>query len=103
MSQSVQNQELISQKTLELLAQILCKKALLLREVELHQEALINMNDFAVLNAFKRIDRGDKDFITTVDILLFLKENRVMVSEQECFMIVAAFDCNKDNRLSFTE
>jgi len=61
------------------------------------------MSEFVVLNAFKRIDKGDKDFITTLDILLFLKENNVIVSEQECFMIVAAFDSNKDNRLSFTE
>ena len=61
------------------------------------------MSEFVVLNAFKRIDKGDKDFITPLDILLFLKENNVIVSEQECFMIVAAFDSNKDNRLSFTE
>jgi|LauGreDrversion4_2_1035121.scaffolds.fasta_scaffold765493_1 hypothetical protein len=100
---SVQNQELISFNTLELLAQIMCKQALLLREVEFHQEALVRLPDFVVLNAFKRLDRGDKDFVTSLDILLFMKENSVIVSEQESFMIVSAFDSNKDNRLSFIE
>lgn len=61
------------------------------------------MPEFVVLNSFKRLDRGDKDFINTLDILLFLKENSVIMSEQECFMLIAAFDSNKDNRLSFVE
>lgn len=100
---SVQNQELISFSTLELLAQIMCKQALLLREVEFHQEALVRIPEFVVLNAFKRLDRGGKDYVTSLDILLFLKENSVIVSEQESFMIVSAFDTNKDNRLSFVE
>ena len=56
-----------------------------------------------MLNAFKRLDRGDKDYITTLDILLFLKENSVIVGEQECYLIVSAFDSNKDNKLSFVE
>jgi Ca2+-binding EF-hand superfamily protein len=63
----------------------------------------VRIHDFVVLNAFKRLDRGDKDFISTLDILLFLKENGVIVSEQECFMLVGAFDANKDNQLSFIE
>lgn len=61
------------------------------------------MPEFVALNAFKRIDRGDQDSINTLDILLFLKENHVIVSEQECFMLIAAFDSNRDNKLSFIE
>ncbi len=61
------------------------------------------MPDFLVLNAFKLLDRNDKDYITTLDILLFLKDNNVIVGEQECFMLIASFDSNKDNRLSFIE
>jgi hypothetical protein len=74
-----------------------------LREVEYHQEALVEMPDFVVLNAFKRLDRGDKDYITTLDILLFLKDNNVIVGEQDCFVLVASFDTNRDNRLSLLE
>jgi dipeptidase len=81
----------------------MCKQALLLREVEYHQEALVRIPDFVVLNAFKRLDRGDKDYITSLDILLFLKENGVIMGEQECYMLVSAFDSNKDNQLSFAE
>ena len=61
------------------------------------------MPDFVVLNAFKRLDRGDKDYITTLDILLFLKDNNVIVGEQDCFVLVASFDTNRDNRLSLLE
>ena len=93
----------MSHATLELLAQILCKNAILLREVDYHKEALVRMPEFVVLNAFKRLDRGDKDYLNTLDILLFLKENSVIVSEQDCYMLVAAFDSNKDNKLSFIE
>ena len=63
----------------------------------------MHIPDFVVLNAFKRVDRGEKDYITTLDILLFLKENGVIVSEQECYLIVSTFDSNKDNKLSFIE
>ncbi len=102
-SLSVLNQEIISHSTLELLAQILCKEALLLREVEFHQEALVSLPDFVVLNAFKRLDRGDKDYLTTLDFLLFFKDNGIIVSEQECFMLLSSFDANHDHRLSFIE
>jgi Ca2+-binding EF-hand superfamily protein len=61
------------------------------------------MSDFLVLNAFKLLDRNDKDYITTLDILLFLKDNNVIVGEQECFMLITSFDSNKDNRLSLIE
>ncbi len=81
MDTSVLNQEIMSQATLVLLAQILCKNAILLREVDYHKEALVKMPEFVVLNAFKRLDRGDKDYLNTLDILLFLKENSVIVSE----------------------
>ncbi len=81
----------------------MCKSALLMREVEYHQEALVGMPDFVVLNAFKMLDRSDKDYITTMDILMFLKENNVIVGEQECFMLVTSFDRNKDNRIAFVE
>ena len=81
----------------------MCKQALLLREVEYQQEALVTMPDFVVLNAFKFLDRNDKNYLTTLDFLLFLKDNDVIVSESECFMLVASFDQNKDNRLSFIE
>lgn len=102
-STSVLNQEIISHSTLELLAQILCKEAILLREVEFHQEALVSMSDFVVLNAFKRLDRGDKDYLTTLDFLLFFKDNGIIVSEQDCFMLLSSFDSNHDHRLSFIE
>jgi hypothetical protein len=81
----------------------MCKQAILLREVEYQQEALVSMSDFVVLNAFKMLDRSDKDYITTLDILMFLKENNVIVGEQECFMLVTSFDRNKDNRIAFIE
>jgi hypothetical protein len=61
------------------------------------------MPEFVVLNAFKLLDRGDKDYLTTLDFLLFLKDNSVIVGEQECFMLLTSFDRNKDNRLAFIE
>ena len=61
------------------------------------------MPDFVVLNAFKFLDRNDKNYLTTLDFLLFLKDNDVIVSVSECYMLVASFDQNKDNRLSFIE
>lgn len=59
--------------------------------------------DFVVLNAFKRIDRADKNHITSLDILIFLRENGIVVGEEDCYLLVAAFDNNKDGQLSFIE
>ena len=81
----------------------MCKQALSLREVEFHQEALVHIPDFVVLNAFKRLDRGEKNYLTTLDLLLFLKDNSVIVSEQECFLVVQAYDSNKDHKISLIE
>ena len=63
----------------------------------------MRLPDFVVLNAFKRLDRGDKDYITTLDTLLFLRENSIVASELECYLVIAAFDTNKDSKLSFVE
>ena len=46
----------LSESTLELLASIFCKEALLEREVDLQKEVLLLHKDFVPLNIFLRLD-----------------------------------------------
>jgi len=56
------------------------------------------------LSAFHRIDRDVNDYITSVEILNFLRDNRVYhASESECYRLVRFFDSDEDGRLSFNE
>ena len=56
-----------------------------------------------LLNIFRRIDINDKDYITSLDIVAFFKDNGVIISEQDSYILIAMFDSNKDGKLSFIE
>jgi hypothetical protein len=51
----------------------------------------VNHKEFVVLNAFCRIS-GQKQYITTLDLISFFRENGLIVSEGDCYMLVTAFD-----------
>lgn len=56
-----------------------------------------------MLNAFCRIDRARKQHINTLDLVTFFRENGLIVSEADCYMLVKQFDSNGDGMLSLVE
>ena len=93
----------ISEETIENLARIYCTEALNEREIQYYKEVLAKHKDFVLLNIFRRIDINDKDYITSLDIVAFFKDNGVIISEQDSYILIAMFDSNKDGKLSFIE
>ena len=56
-----------------------------------------------LLNAFCRIDRNQRQKIDTMDLIEFFRENNLVVSEADCYMLVKQFDSNADGYLSLIE
>ena len=56
-----------------------------------------------LLNAFCRIDRHHRQKIDTMDLMEFFRENNLIVSEADCYMLVRHFDSNFDGYLSLVE
>jgi Ca2+-binding EF-hand superfamily protein len=56
-----------------------------------------------LLNAFCRIDRNQRQKIDTMDLMDFFRDNSLIVSEADCYMLVRQFDSNLDGYLSLIE
>ena len=56
-----------------------------------------------MLNAFCRIDKNGRNAINTLDMLAFFRDNGLIVSEADCYMLIKMFDSNGDGLLSLVE
>ncbi len=77
-----------------------------LKDIEYAQErrrqSLCSIRDFAPYSAFMRIDRDANEYISHIEILNFLRDNReYTVSELDCYDLLKYFDSDEDGRLSF--
>ena len=50
-----------------------------------------------------RIDQGAKQHINTLDLLAFFRDNGLVMSESDCYMLVKQFDSNGDGMLNLVE
>ena len=74
------------------------------RELEVARQRLCNIRDFAPNSGFQRIDRNLSDFISSFELLNFLRDNQINhASEAELFQLVRFFDSDEDGRLSFQD
>lgn len=73
------------------------------RQIEILRQVLCEQEDFEPYAAFKRIDRSFSGLIGTSEITLFLADNEVFRSEDECYAFVRRYDIDRDNRLNYTE
>ena len=89
--------------TQQIIAQIITDQAMSIRECEIQKEVLAQNHSLVVLNAFCRLDQGNKQQISTLDLLAFFRENGLIVSEADCYMLVKQFDSNGDGMLSLVE
>ena len=49
------------------------------------------------------IDQNQKQHINTLDLLAFFRDNGLIVSEADCYMLIKMFDSNGDGMLSLVE
>ena len=64
---------------------------------------LAQNHSLVVLNAFCRIDQNAKQHINTLDLHTFFRDNGLIISEADCYMLVKQFDSNGDGMLSLVE
>ena len=74
------------------------------RGLEAARQRLCNIRDFAPHSAFQRFDRDCNAFVSSLEVLNFLRDQRnFTVQESETFRLVKFFDSDEDGRLSFQE
>jgi len=74
------------------------------RTLESSRQRLCNIRDFAPHSAFQRFDRDCNAFVSSGEIVTFLRDQRNFgISEGEAFRLVRFFDSDEDGRLSFQE
>jgi len=95
----------LSRETLEQVARIIHDEALAQRECQFQKQALTEFNkkEFCPLNAFKRIDFAGKGYINSLDLVTLFRENNKVIPEADTYMLITAFDSNKDGQLSLIE
>ena len=72
--------------------------------LERARQRLCEIRDFSPESAFQRLDRDGNLYISSFEILNFLRDNRVYTAtEAECFRLVKFFDSDEDGRLSLSD
>ena len=74
------------------------------RALESARQRLCSIRDFAPHSAFQRFDRDSNAYVSSLEILSYLRDQRNFnVSEAETYRLVKFFDSDEDGRLSFQE
>lgn len=74
------------------------------RALEAARQRLSSIRDFAPHSAFQRLDRDCNAFVSSLEILNFLRDHRnFTISESETYRLVKFFDSDEDGRLSFQD
>lgn len=70
--------------------------------LEQARQRLCEIRDFSLDAAFQRIDRDINNYLSSYEILTYLRDNNVYgISEAECYRLVKFFDSDEDGRLSY--
>ena len=73
-------------------------------DLEGARQRLCHIRDFAPHSAFQRIDRDGTNFVTSFELLTFLRDHgNFTASENELYRLVRFFDCDEDGRLNFQD
>jgi len=74
------------------------------RGLECARQRLCSIRDFAPHSAFQRVDRDENGYISSYELLNFLRDHRNFgTTESETYRLVKFFDSDEDGRLSFQE
>lgn len=90
-------------RTQEMVARIITQQCMSIRETEFQKLVLSQENRFLVVNAFQRIDQRRRMQIDTLDLVVFFRDNQLVVSEADCYMLVNQMDSNNDGMLNLAD
>ena len=98
---------MVSINTLNRVADIITCQVEAIQKSEIQKEVLCMHKQFVVLNAFCRIagpdGTEDPQHIESIDLVTFFRDNGLVVSEADCYMLICMFDSNCDGLLSLTD
>lgn len=74
------------------------------RDLEAARQRLCSIRDFALHSAFERVDRDASNWVSSKELVNFLRDNAVVhVSDPEAYDLVKFFDSDGNGKLSFQE
>ena len=72
------------------------------RDLEAARQRLCSIRDFALHSAFERLDRDASAFLSSREVVNFLRDNAVFhVTDSEAFDLIKFFDSDGNSKLSF--
>ena len=73
------------------------------RKLEAVRQVLSEQHLFEPYSAFRRIDRDRKGYLNLHDIKLFLRENKLFISEEAIFNVFCIYDINNDGKITYSK
>ena len=74
------------------------------QEIELKRQFLAANENFEPYTVFQRMDRNEDGFVTSLEILNFLRDNDVhSITEAQCYYLVKFFDSDEDGKLNYPD
>ena len=90
-----------TQKILVKLLKTLGKREL---TIEMHRQFLAHNENMEPYSVFQRLDRNEDGFVTSMEILNFIRDNGVNhVTEADCYYVVKFFDSDEDGKLNYPD
>jgi Ca2+-binding EF-hand superfamily protein len=71
--------------------------------VEVTRQVLAENPQFEPYSAFKRLDFDNNGFLSPLELLAFLEDNNIRITETENRSFFQTFDSDRDGRISYTE
>ena len=94
---------MVSPETEAKLAKIFINLAKGERKAEISRQVLCDNPDFNSFQLFKLIDKENKNYIDSTNIINFLTANGILINNDEAQLLILFYDQNYDGVLSFNE
>ncbi|CAG9322701.1 unnamed protein product [Blepharisma stoltei] len=92
---------MLSQETEERLANILINIGEGDQDIEVVRQVLSEIRTFEPFSTFRSLDRFGNGFLTSTDLLEFLRRNNFRPTERESYLLIREWDSNSDGLLSY--
>lgn len=71
--------------------------------IEATRQVLGEHQDFEPFSIFKALDKSQNSYLSAYDLLTFLRQNSVVISELEAFSVLKNLDHNQDSKVSYSD
>mmetsp|Transcript_21102 Transcript_21102/g.20265 ORF Transcript_21102/g.20265 Transcript_21102/m.20265 type:complete len:133 (+) Transcript_21102:106-504(+) len=73
-------------------------------QIEMHRQFLAHNENMEPYCVFQRLDRNEDGFITSMEVLNFIRDNGVNhITEADCYYVVKFFDSDEDGKLNYPD